>query len=55
MLQGQVLPILLYGVECWLGMKEEHYQQMEDILKKKSPDAQAEIKKALLGAVVLTR
>merc|ERR550517_1361310 len=31
------------------------YQLMEDILKMKSPDCQAQIKKALLGAVVLTR
>ena len=34
MLQGQVVPILLYGVECWLGMEEEHYQQMETIFKR---------------------
>ena len=33
MIQGQIVPILLYGVECWLGMKEEHYRMMEDIFK----------------------
>ena len=33
MIQGQVVPILLYGVECWLGMKQNHYKMMEDIFR----------------------
>ena len=33
LLQSQILPILLYGVECWLGITEEQYKKMEDILR----------------------
>ena len=33
MIQEQVVPILLYGEECWLGMKDEHYKEMEDIFR----------------------
>ena len=33
MIQGQVVPILLYGVECWLGITEAQYKKMEDIFR----------------------
>ena len=33
LLQGQLIPILLYGTEAWLMMTKDDYKEMEDILK----------------------
>ena len=33
LIQGQLIPILLYSTEAWLNVTKEEYRAMEDILK----------------------